>query len=218
MCTDVDAMKPATDGPGIKARGDLVSHPDQDIVLLLRDGGNVAAFEEIVRRYESKVYRLCCGLLRDRALAEDVAQESLLRVWKSLASYDERAALSTWIYTVARNRCLTAIEKRRTTWALQQAAVNEAVGESTPAALLDEGIDADKPALLRQMVDQLPERYRQTIVLFYYEERSLVETAAMLGVPEGTAKTNLHRGRAMLLARLKQVGLSDPLQWLEGAV
>ncbi len=198
-------------------------HPDQDIVLLLRHGGHVAAFEEIVKRYEAKVFHLCCGLLRDRALAEDVAQESLLRVWKSLSSYDERASLSTWIYTVARNRCLTEIEKRRSAQTLQQAAANEAletaaVAHAAVAAADGMGADEDKPGLLRQMVDRLPERYRQTIVLYYYEERSLLETAAMLGVPEGTAKTNLHRGRVMLLDHMKRAGLADPLQWLEGAL
>jgi RNA polymerase sigma-70 factor (ECF subfamily) len=216
-------MKPREGIRGIKTPGDPVPHPDQDIVLLLRHGGHVAAFEEIVKRYEAKVYRLCCGLLRDRALAEDVAQESLLRVWKSLSGYDGRAALSTWIYTVARNRCLTALEKRRSARSLQAAAANEvhrtnvAAGVAVAAATGEEW-DEDMPDLLRQMVDQLPERYRQTIVLYYYEERSLIETAAMLGVPEGTAKTNLHRGRAMLLDRMRQAGLSNPLQWLVGAV
>ncbi len=197
-------------------------HPDQDIVLLLRHGGHVAAFEEIVKRYEAKVYRLCCGLLRDRALAEDVAQDSLLRVWKSLGSYDERASLSTWIYTVARNRCFTAIEQRRSAHTLQQAAANEvqetSVAGVAEAAAAEGACDADKPGLLRQMVDELPERYRQTIVLFYYEERSLRETAEMLGVPEGTVKTHLHRGRVMLLDRMRQAGLSNPLHWLQGAV
>jgi len=156
-------------------------------------------------------------------LAEDIAQESLLRVWKSLSSYDERASLSTWIYTVARNRCLTAIEKRRSARTLQEAAVMEVHGASVDAgtavaAASAEEWDEDMPGLLRQMVDQLPERYRQTIVLYYYEERSLMETAAMLGVPEGTAKTNLHRGRAMLLDRMRRAGLSNPLHWLVGAI
>ncbi len=200
-------------------------HPDQDIVLLLRHGSHVAAFEEIVKRYEAKVYRLCCCVLRDRTLAEDVAQESLLRVWKSLRSYDGRASLSTWIYTVARNRCLTAIEKRRSARALQENVANEVEGTSAVAgvavaatAATGTECDEDKPGVLRQMVDQLPERYRQTIVLFYYEERSLMETAAMLGIPEGTAKTNLHRGRAMLLDRMRHAGMPDPLEWLQGVV
>jgi len=59
------------------------------------------------------VYRLCCALLRDRTQAEDAAQDSLIRVWKALERYDRRASLSSWIYAIARNRCLTALDRKR---------------------------------------------------------------------------------------------------------
>ena len=65
-------------------------------------------------------------------------------------------------------------------------------------------------------VDELPERYRSALTLYYYEERAVGEVAQMLGVPEGTIKTNLHRARALLLERLRALGLADPAQWLEG--
>ena len=86
---------------------------DRDIVELLQAGHRDRAFEELLRRYEGKIYRLCCALVRDRSLAEDAAQESIVRVWRSLASYDGRAALSSWLYAIARNRCLTALASRR---------------------------------------------------------------------------------------------------------
>ena len=93
---------------------------DQDIVQFIERGDTEAAFGRLVERYEQKLYRLCCGLLRDRVLAEDAAQESLLRIWKSLSKYDARAALSTWIYTIARNRCLTALDRRQVAESLIQ--------------------------------------------------------------------------------------------------
>ena len=68
---------------------------DQDIVELLRGGAIEPAFERLVDRYERKVYRLCCSLLRDPDQAQDAAQESLVRVWRALAKYDQRASLST---------------------------------------------------------------------------------------------------------------------------
>jgi RNA polymerase sigma-70 factor (ECF subfamily) len=64
-------------------------------------------------------------------------------------------------------------------------------------------------------VDLLPERYRRTLTLFYYEDRSVSEVARMLGMPEGTVKTNLSRARAALAEQLRRRGLSDPSQWLE---
>jgi RNA polymerase sigma-70 factor, ECF subfamily len=185
---------------------------DQDIVELLRGGALEAAFERLVDRYERKVYRLCCSLLRDPDQAEDAAQESLVRVWKALGKYDQRASLSTWIYTITRNRCLTAIERRRELDSLSDPAVeHEAEAAQTVAP---EG-DQDHLALLRDLVDALPERFRRPLVLFYYEERSVAEVAQMLGQPEGTVKTNLHRARAALAEQLQRMGLANPEYWLE---
>jgi RNA polymerase sigma-70 factor (ECF subfamily) len=71
--------------------------------------------------------------------------------------------------------------------------------------------------LLRELVEALPERYRRTLTLYYYEEKSVAEVAAMLSLPEGTIKTNLHRARALLSDRVRSLGLGDPKFWLEDA-
>lgn len=186
--------------------------PDQDIVELLRGGAVETAFERLVSRYEHKVYRLCCSILRDPDEAQDAAQESLLRVWKALPKYDQRASLSTWIYTITRNRCLTAIERRRIQESLADPAVELEV-ESGQANAPQR--DEDQGAILRELVEELPERYRKALTLYYYEERAVGEVAQMLGVPEGTVKTNLQRARALLLERIRTLGLADPAQWLE---
>jgi RNA polymerase sigma-70 factor (ECF subfamily) len=185
---------------------------DQDIVELLRGGAGEAAFRLLAGRYEHKVYRLCCALLRDPDQAEDAAQESLLRVWKALPKYDQRASLSTWIYTITRNRCLTAIERRRELDSISDPGVEHEV--EAALAVAPEG-EHDHQGVLRELVEALPERYRRALTLFYYEERSVEEVAAMLGAPEGTVKTNLHRARAMLLERVRARGLDDPGLWLE---
>jgi hypothetical protein len=98
-------------------------------------------------------------------------------------------------------------------WArpIEVAAEAEAV---TPAAANDAD---DRVQLLRELVDTLPERYRRTLTLFYYEERSVPEVAAMLGLPEGTVKTNLFRARGLLLGSLEQLGLADANLWREMA-
>jgi RNA polymerase sigma-70 factor, ECF subfamily len=80
------------------------SQRDRDIAELLQGGSHGPAFDRLLERYERKVYRLCCSLMRDPDQAADAAQESLLRVWKALPGYDQRASLSTWIYTITRNR------------------------------------------------------------------------------------------------------------------
>jgi len=187
---------------------------DSDIAGLLRAGHRDRAFESLLERYEGKIFRLCCALLRDRTQAEDAAQESVVRVWKSLDSYDGRASLSSWIYAITRNRCLTALEKRRAMASLSDSEVEAEI----------EGLSADaqeSPDLhtgeLRELIDLLPERLRRTLVLYYYEDRSIGEVALMLGCPEGTVKTHLFRARAALVEQLKRRGLNDPQHWLEAA-
>lgn len=188
---------------------------DRDIVALLQSGALEAAFQRTLARYQDKVYRLCCTLLRDPTAAEDAAQESLVRIWKAMGSYDGRASLSTWVYTITRNRCLSAIARRRELASLSDAAVEaeaEAQGQQLGASVSE---PQDMSATLRALVDLLPERYRRTLLLFYYEDRSVSEVASMLGMPEGTVKTSLFRARAALAEQLRRRGLDDPRDWLE---
>jgi RNA polymerase sigma-70 factor (ECF subfamily) len=188
---------------------------DRDIVALLQSGAVEPAFQLTLERYQDKVYRLCCALLRDPSAAEDAAQESLVRIWKGIGSYDGRASLSTWIYTITRNRCLTAIERRRELASLSDEAVAAEAEAQVQALGAADAEPQQGSALLRALVDLLPERYRRALTLFYYEERSVSEVASMLGMPEGTIKTHLSRARAALTEQLRLRGLADPRHWLE---
>lgn len=179
---------------------------DDEIHALLQGGAHAQAFARLIERYEARVYRLCCALLRDRAQAQDVAQESLVRIWKALPGYDGRAALGTWIYAITRNRCLTFLGRRRDFASLEDEQIE------AQACAAEEPDQAR--ALLRKLVEALPERYRRVVTLFYYEERSVAEVAAMLAMPEGTVKTLLYRARALLAEQLRRRGLYDARAWL----
>lgn len=185
---------------------------DEDIVALLAAGRAELAFERLAARYAPKVYRLCLAMLREPARAEDAAQDSLLRAWGALGGYRPQAgALSTWLYAITRNRCLTLIERAGPPAASidDDAVLGEVAALAAPA-----GPDADGHALLRRLVDALPDPQRLALTLYYYEERAVAEAAAMLGLPEATLKTHLHRGRAALRGRLGELGLADPALWV----
>jgi RNA polymerase sigma-70 factor (ECF subfamily) len=185
---------------------------DSDILGLLRAGQRERAFDALLQRYEGKIYRLCCALLRDSTQAEDAAQESLLRVWKALDAFDGRAALSSWIYAITRNRCLTALARRR---AMDSLSDSEVEAEVARLASPDEEPSDERSALLRELIDLLPDRLRRTLLLYYFEECSTIEVALMLGCPEGTVKTHLFRARTALTEQLKKRGLDDASLWLE---
>ena len=184
---------------------------DSDIAGLLHAGSHDRAIELVLDRYEAKVYRLCCALLRDPVRAQDAAQESLVRIWKALPRYDGRASLSTWIYAITRNRCLTDLARHRRTESLSEPEV-----EAEVAAMVGQtGSPEGGMKLLRQLVDALPDQFRAPLTLYYYEERSVMEVAAMLAMREGAVKTALFRARAALMEKLRRLGLDSAGLWLE---
>jgi RNA polymerase sigma-70 factor (ECF subfamily) len=147
--------------------------------------------------FRRRIFGLAYSFLRDREAAEDVTQEVFIKVWRALPAFDGRAALSTWIYTIARNASLSALRARRPQSSLSDPEVMEVV-ETTHAALPADEL-ADRAAILR-LVHQLPTKQRQVVMLFYMEEASHEEVASMLAMPVGTVKTLLHRARARLSA------------------
>ena len=145
--------------------------------------------------FRRKVFGLAYSFLRERAAAEDVTQEVFIKVWRALPGFDGRASLATWIYTIARNASLSALRARRPQASLSDPEVMEAV-EGTDAVPSAE-VAAERAAILR-LLDQLPTKQRQVIMLFYMEGQSHEEVATMLAMPVGTVKTLLHRARARL--------------------
>lgn len=166
---------------------------EDNIVPLLRSGRRAEAFEALLAVYQDKVFRLCYSMLGDRAQAEDAAQDSFLRVWKAMDRYRGDSTLGTWIFSIARNVCLTAISRSA---ARRPAPIEEA--ERTIAEVPDRQRD------IVRLVRELPENYRQVVMLFYMEERSYEEVARMLDLPMGTVKTHLHRARQQLATMVKE--------------
>ncbi len=157
------------------------------------------AFELLVDRFQNKVFRLALSLVRDETLAQDLAQEVFLKVWKALPGYQGEALLSTWIYAISRNTCLTELRRRaaRRTVSLSEPAVEDAL--DSISALQANDPEAGAEMDVQAMLEGLPEKYRRVITLFYLEQRSYEEVGARLGLPLGTVKTFLYRAKKALL-------------------
>jgi RNA polymerase sigma-70 factor, ECF subfamily len=171
----------------------------------LAAGRHARAFDLIVPEYKDRVFRLAYSILKDRAGAEDAAQETLVRVWKALPGFDGRAQLGTWIYAITRNTCLMELRKRRRTVSLDDPDSHEA---QVAAASIATGpaSDPERDNLLR-LVEALPPNQQQAVRLFYLEDRSYDAVAEALGMPLGTVKNLLFRARRKLmeLARPEEV-------------
>jgi len=172
---------------------------DRDIREQLGAREYRAAFEPLVERYKDKIFRLCVSMLRNETQAEDVTQDIFLRIWKALPGFQGQASLSTWIYAISRNCCLTELKKQTAhrTDSLDRPEIGLAAEELTAlhANVMETGAELD----VHWMVNQLPERYRRVIALFYLEQKSYEEVAVMLGLPLGTVKTFLYRAKKELI-------------------
>ena len=170
---------------------------DARVLELVRSERRDEAITLLLPAFRRKVFGLAYSFLRDREAAEDVTQEVFIKVWRALPGFDGRASLSTWIYAIARNASLSALRARRPQSSLGDPEVMDAVEAIDSAPSADAIVD--RAALLR-LIDQLPTKQRQVIMLFYMKEQSHEEVANMLAMPVGTVKTLLHRARARMSA------------------
>ena len=166
---------------------------DEAIIQLVQAGRGQEAFERLVPAYRRRVFGLAFSILRDRAAAEDLAQEVFVKLWQALPRYDGRARLSTWIYAITRNAAVSALRARRRSVSMSDPAVLAEV-EGLATAPAGDPVDA---GLLRQL-EALPEKQRQAVMLYYMDERPVDEVAEMMGMPVNTVKTHLHCARASL--------------------
>jgi len=166
---------------------------------LLSDGRQNEAFDQIVELFREKVFHLALAITRNHATAADLAQESLLRVWKALNTYNGTASLSTWIYTITRNACYSEIERQK-----RRAAISLDAPETAPIVerlAATESVSTGAGMDVEQLVGQLPEKLERVVRLFYLEQKSVEETATLLGIPMNSVKVFLFRARKEL-ARL----------------
>jgi len=170
---------------------------DAGIEHHLAAGRHARAFDLVVPAYKDRVFRLAYAILKDRAAAEDAAQETFVRVWKALPRFDGRAALGTWIYAITRNTCLMDLRRRRPTVSFDDPDSTEAQHAATSIAT-GPAEDPERENLLR-LVEALPRNQQEAVRLFYLEDRSYDAVAERLGMPLGTVKNLLHRARKRLM-------------------
>ncbi|MDQ3963066.1 MAG: RNA polymerase sigma factor [Actinomycetota bacterium] len=178
--------------------GGPVYEPDPQLVRAARDG-DLAAFEELVRGSQADVWRLCFHLLGDRSLAEDVAQDAFVRAYRFLSRYRGDSKFSTWLFSIVRNCCLDELRRLA-----RRRNVAEAVRAEPTRATHESSVRMEVSDALGELSVEL----REPVVLIDMFGESYKQAARILGVPEGTVKSRVHRARA-LLARSLGVEVAD---------
>ena len=173
------------------------------LAKMARDGDR-RAFEELVNLYKDKIFHLSYRILGNVQEAEDIVQETFLRVFRNLHRYDENQKFSTWIYRIATNQCIDRIRKRKHNYSLD-AEIMDGEGsdwysmlpayEETPESKL---LVAETKQEIQKAIYALPAKYKTVIILRYLHDLSLQEISEVTEMPITTIKTRVHRGREYL--------------------
>lgn len=161
--------------------------------------GDLDAFEELVRAYQEPVWRFLIGIVGDRALAEDLAQETFLRAYRGLDGFGFRSRFSTWLFTIARNAATDALRSR----ASRRRALDRLARRPT-----DDGPDPALAPAMEEALATLSDKLREAIVLVEVAGFTCRDAGEVLGVAEGTIKSRLYYARRDLAAWFSE-GRSD---------
>jgi RNA polymerase sigma-70 factor (ECF subfamily) len=193
---------------------DLFNLPDADVVALAQQGRE-SAFRELIRRYERPVFSLIYRMVRDRELAEDLAQDTFIKVLNHIDRYRPEFKLSSWLFKIANNVAIDHLRRRH----LDTISIDGSPHAQTPDAIeatsfdvavqqesaLDELEARELGTAIERAIAGLRPEYRSCIMLRHVEGRSYEEIATTLDLPLGTVKTYIHRARHELRRALEHV-------------
>lgn len=196
------------------AKVDLRSASDQEIVALAR-GGAESAYRELIRRYERPVFSLIYRMVRDRETAEDLAQETFVKVLNAIGTYRPEFKFSSWVFKIANNTAIDHLRRRELDTLSLEGSPHATTAEGIEATTLQVSSDDESPletveALelggeIEVAINRLRPEYRSCILLRHVEGRAYEEIAEMLDLPLGTVKTYIHRARNELRLALQHL-------------
>ena len=183
--------------------------------MLAAQAGDLDAFRALVEMFQDRVMRVMTAVLHcDRAFAEDLCQEVFLRVHKGLPGFDGAVRFATWLHTIAMNVAITEYRRRRTLKRDRRTvSIDAPIAGTDDLYLTPAGREVEPGerahqheflARVRACVRELPDEFREVVVLRDMESLSYEEIAEVLGLPPGTVRSRIHRGRLMLQQMLRE--------------
>jgi len=173
---------------------------DDDIISRLRKGER-QLFGVLVGRYKDRGFSLALRILRNREEAEEALQDAFVRAYNGLGSFAGDSAFGTWFYRILYNVCMTALSRKKKREGLVELDESPAHDPGAEPAQPGDYSGLERQDLVSHVIaalDRLPEKYASIISMFYIQELSYPEIAGVTGMPLGTVKTHLSRGRLLL--------------------
>ena len=200
--------------PAGAASPPLSSLPDPAVVVHARNGSE-AAYRELLTRYERPVFSLIFRMVRDRETAEDLSQETFIKVLNNLDRYSPEFKFSSWLFKIANNLTIDHLRRRRVDTISIEGSPDAVTAESAKATSIAVVSGTESPleelesrelgTAIERAIGQLRPEYRACIMLRHVEDKSYEEIAEIVKLPLGTVKTYIHRARHELRAALGEV-------------
>jgi RNA polymerase sigma factor (sigma-70 family) len=166
--------------------------------------GDTNAFAVLVNRYKDIVFSLSLKMLKDREEAEEVAQDTFLKIYKSLSKFNGESKLSTWIYKVTFNTCLDRLRKNKRSQAVESRADFTEQEAISVLNVLDSIEEGERNLVIQDCLRELPGEDGFLLTLYYFQEQSLDEIAKVIGISPNNVKIRLYRSRKKLAILLKE--------------
>ena len=168
--------------------------------------GQTSYFSYIVERYKDIVFSIALKVLKNREDAEELAQESFIKAFKSLNTFKGKAKFSTWIYRITYNTCISEVRKKR----MRFTSTDDIQIQDEAEEMNLEGIpEENREMIVKAALEKLPEDEYMLVLLYYFEEQSVDEIKSITGLTESNVKVKLHRARKKLYTILNEMMKDD---------
>jgi len=175
--------------------------------------GKIEAFEKLLKRYQKKVYNTTYRMTGNSDEASDLAQETFLRVYKKIYTFKEKASFSTWLFRITTNLCRDHLRRKKREpgqISLEETGILNKNMEDSPKNNPEQSIlRAEINSNIQTVIKNLPQLYREVIILREFQDFSYEEIASILNISTGTVKSRLSRAREKLRHNIKHLGVRN---------
>ena len=198
-----DAMSPGKLAYAVGKATEVEENDSDQMLLKHVAAGDKAAMHILFARHRGKVFRFIQRMVRNPAIAEDLASQVFLDVWRSANRFEHRSRVSTWLLSIARFKAINALRRRAYENVDQEDVPEIADAADTPEAALDR---KETSGILQACINRLSPAHREIIDLFYYREKSVAELSEAIGIPIATVKSRIFYARKQLAKMLVSSG------------